>query len=245
MVKAALSDHVDCVGSAESQIWIMRDQDRYAEYLKDAFRRHKSLQKQDLALALGIPRSQVSEMLKGNRQIKAHEIRIIADFFGEPWPDYEHLSGTEPVPLATKRIPVLGVVAAGVWLEADLPGVAASTDQFAPVIPADLADDARGFALRIDGAHLNKLAPPGAYLLCDGIERDVADLADGDLVVIRQTLPAVNLTEVSARRVRRRGDVIELFCESTDPAFAGVLALPARDRRVVILGRVTWLVVRP
>ncbi len=197
---------------------------------------------------MGIPRSQVSALLAGRRKIAAHEIRIIADFFGEPWPDTDSYAGTETVRIATKRIPLFGHVAAGVWLEGNLTRALDSPALFAPIIPVDVESDERSFALRVEGNSLNKLAPSGAFVLCDGIELDLTELADGDLVVVRQTLPGLDLSEVSARRVRKQGDLFDLYCESNDPAFQSVIRMaaePLPNRQVVILGRVTWLVVKP
>lgn len=248
MVKASLQDLPDCRIPAESANWLMRDSDRYAAWIRGAFERNKRLRKQDRASALGITGSQVTMILQGRRAIKAYEIRIIADFLGEPWPDNESVTALESAKSQRRQIPVVGNVAAGVWLEADLSQSLTPTEQVAPMIPTDQELGDAAFCMRVVGNSLNKLAPSGAYVVCDGVPVAVEHLADGDLVILRQTITAANLLEVSARRVRRTDKAVELACESSDPAHAGTARLapdPDPSRRFEILGRIVYLIVKP
>lgn len=58
------------------------------------------------AKALGIHHSNLVRLLKGERQIKAHELRRIAELVGEPIPD-------EIVPTSPETVPLVGHVGAG------------------------------------------------------------------------------------------------------------------------------------
>ncbi len=58
----------------------------YVEWTRSAFDRHPEKKKKDLADVLEIDKSAVTRLLKGERRIQLHELKLIADFFGEPIP---------------------------------------------------------------------------------------------------------------------------------------------------------------
>jgi len=117
-------------------------------------------------------------------------------------------------------VKMVGEVAAGIWLEADV----FDEPRFEP-IPAVL--DARyapesQFALIVRGPSINKTAKDGATLLCASMDSGIS-ISDGDLVIVERTRAQGAMVETTAKFVRRRNGGYELWPHSTDPRYQNPL----------------------
>lgn len=123
-------------------------------------------------------------------------------------------------------VPVVGEVAAGIWLEVDV----VDEPKIEP-IPAVL--DARyppetQFALVVRGPSINRTARDGAILLCASMDSGAA-INDGDLVIVERTRAQGAMVETTAKFVRRRNGGYELWPDSTDPRYQDPLFIHEDD----------------
>ncbi|MEM1047475.1 MAG: helix-turn-helix domain-containing protein [Pseudomonadota bacterium] len=122
----------------------------------------------------------------------------------------------ESRPGAITTVPVIGEVAAGIWLEVDV----FDEPRFEPV-PAVLDDRYPAesqFALIVRGPSINKTAEDGAILLCVSLDSGLT-INDGDLVIVERTRAQGAMVETTAKFVRRLKDGYELWPHSTDPRY--------------------------
>jgi len=241
MVKLDFGETLDCADEAETDYAGMR----YADWIREKIDSNPRLKRIGLARALGVDPSTITNILNGRRRIYAHEISIITDYIGEPWPFNDLSQELTRESVAPTKIPIRGEVAAGVWLEVELLN-AAVEEEFAAFIPADIAGAAGVFGMRVKGESVNRIAPAGAILICTPDKTALDDLADGMLIVVHQRQANSGLTEISCRRVCRKDDAIELAAESHDRAFARPMRLSphaAEGRTVEIMGRVRYVII--
>ena len=135
-----------------------------------------------------------------------------------------------PVGASARRltaVPMVGEVAAGVWLEAELPSSEGLTPLNA-LISDDWPPDAL-FAVKVRGESLNKIASDGDHLLCVDILRAGLEVRDGDLVIVERSQQQGGLVEMTAKRLRERNGVTELWPESNDPQFQQPITLVDND----------------
>lgn len=122
----------------------------------------------------------------------------------------------DSLPGAVSTVPVIGEVAAGIWLEVDV----FDEPRFDPV-PAVLDDRYPAqsqFALIVRGPSINKTAEDGAILLCVSLDTGLT-INDGDLVIVERTRAQGAMVETTAKFVRRLKDGYELWPHSTDPRY--------------------------
>lgn len=118
-------------------------------------------------------------------------------------------------PQAVPSIPVVGKVAAGVWMEAEqyeLP-------EGQPLIPAAPSYDfppRHQIALRIEGTSMNKLFPDGAFVIGVLFEH-ARSPRNGDVVAVRRS--RAGLVETTVKRYTEKDGTILLMPESSDPRF--------------------------
>lgn len=150
-----------------------------------------------------------------------------------------------------RPLPVIGRVAAGMWLEID------GNDEFGePLFEIPIPRDPRYpaeavYGLLVEGTSLNKTARPGEVLVCLDILALGIDPADGDLVVVERIKNQGGLREVTAKRLRikTKPRSIELWPESDDPRWQTPIVLdgepPDDDLEVRIIARVELIVRKP
>lgn len=200
----------------------------------------KRIKQADVAAALGIAPARVAEMRKGDRRIQAREMAPLARFLG--------VDGAEPPPIvktvqSSTSIPVLGKVAAGVWLEQSVDDPASR--RFVPYdrLPGDpgVADL---FAVIPEGASMNKTFPEGIVLICRRVPFGFAEVAAGDLVIVERE--AHDMREMTCKRLaldEETGDFL-LLSESDRPEFQKPIRVPRSDENedvdngVTIIGKV-------
>ena len=158
----------------------------------------------DLAAALGLTPSTISDWCTGKKYPRVNSLQLLADFFGIPrsrLTEGEMLPGTPYHP--TRRIPILGRVAAGLPLFAQ--------EQVEGYTYTDFGDDAEYFALRVEGNSMN-----------------AARIYDGDILIVRRQdivengeIAVVLTDEESAtvKRFYRQGNTVTLLPQSTDASY--------------------------
>ncbi|PZP12606.1 MAG: hypothetical protein DI607_09345 [Sphingomonas hengshuiensis] len=147
-----------------------------------------------LGVALGVDRSAVTLMIKGTRQIKGHEIGIIARHLELSEQEVVARLGSDPAEAASRPflrpanvsgINVRGAVQAGVWKEslewdegewysAPMP----SEDPRYPGIPL--------FGLEVRGPSMNKVFPHGTILACIHLIHHPVHVEPGRYVIAEQ-----------------------------------------------------------
>jgi hypothetical protein len=175
-----------------------------------------------LAQALGGKSgSAVTAILKGERQVKAFELPIIAGYLGVPLPG--ELSAPELTPVAGDLVPVrvAGTVQAGSFREVDefvqteFVTIYETRD---PQFP-----DARLGAFNVAGDSMNNLKPrpilPGDRVITIDFDdlRGRVPLRDGMIVVVEQVRDGGHLREWSVKQIEFYDDRIEFHPRSTNP----------------------------
>lgn len=139
--------------------------------------------------------------------------------------------------------PVIGYVAAGVWLEADV------TDDPpfdpVPVAPNPAYGEGAQFGLMVRGNSIDRVASDGDVVVCLDIGITGLEPRDGDLVVFERRRHQEGLREVTVKRLRRTRAGVELWPESNDPKWQDPMRLlPEKmdegdDGRIIAL--VDWI----
>ena len=206
-------DHADNVRKA-----YMRDEtsNQYIEWIRKGL---KATGKKQNALAahLGIAHPQITQLLKGKRQLKVHEIPKIAEFLGIEPPNVE----ARPVSGETAPVRKAGLVEAGAFREVD------EFDQSEPeeiyIEPDPRYPNARRMYFEVVGDSMNDLRPtpifPGAKCICIAYE-DVAhqvQLRDGMTVVVQRTRDDGHFREWSVKQIALFSDRVEFLPRSTNP----------------------------
>lgn len=146
----------------------------------------------DVAAHLAIAPARVTEMKGGKRRIQPHEMAPLAEYLGLREPPLRQ------TPVTTAKIPFLGKVAQGVWLEQTFdhpddreyidydmePGDPAPTDLFS-VLP--------------EGQSMNRVFMPGTKLICRRVPFGLGQFKSGDYVVVERT--AHDLREMTCKQV--------------------------------------------
>lgn len=170
----------------------------------------RNVKQVEIASKMNIPASRVAEMRKGTRRIQPHEMPLLAELLGMASQDRVIGSTLRGV----KRIPILGKVAAGVWLEQSL--TPHDNDDY--VAYDNLAGDADTsglFAVVTEGDSMNMAFPANSVLICRHIRNGFATIRDGDYVVVERE--SHDLREMTCKRIQidTNGDYL-LVSESTN-----------------------------
>ena len=210
--------------------------------------RLKELNKTKAALAehLGIAPARITELSHGKRSLQSHEILPFAQFMQmDPThvlqllenPNQElALDDNSPLVRTTAeftQIPIRGEVAAGLWREIDDLSQDCWSEnsqhhvEYTSTIALPGYPPEHQFGLYVRGESLNKIAPNGSVLHClEYINGDSWHVKDGELVVVQRTKYQGAMIETTAKRVRRNGDIFELWPESNSPEFQEPLIVP-------------------
>lgn len=179
-------------------------------------RTRNNLTQKELGIAVGLSESTIGMYERGHREPDFETMESIADYFNV---DMDYLTGrspverkhpitlesSQPIPgafevLATKRIPLLGRIAAGLPLYAE--------ENIEGYIWTDKNHGAEYFGLRVAGDSMN-----------------AAGIKDGDIVVVRKQEElqpneiGVILVDDGAtiKRMQRKGSLVILNPQSTNP----------------------------
>ena len=150
-----------------------------------------------------------------------------------------------------RNLPVLGVAQAGNWAESETIDFGYDPDtgeSFVPTVPVLAVDDfpaRQQYALAIEGTSLNKVAPPGSFVICVRLESFPTDpdmrILDGKLVHVERRKG--DLIETTVKRLKFRSNGAELWPESSDPKHQSAVLLRENGARthVQIVGVVIGL----
>lgn len=191
-----------------------------------AARKQADLTLEQLAELTGLSPGYISRMESSARNVSTKNLRKIATALGTT---ADRLIAETDVNVPG-QMPVQGEVRAGAWLEID---GEPETVETIPALPDPRYGRVPQFALRVVGTSMNKVAPPGQYVIVVSWPELGAELRDGDLVVVKRSRAMTY--EVTLKRARKaeNGDW-ELWPESTDPRYQEPVTLGDGDRDVEI-----------
>jgi lambda repressor-like predicted transcriptional regulator len=132
-------------------------------------------------------------------------------------------------------IPILGEVAAGLWLDRKHFDTPLEKRPASPFPPDPRYPIEAQFDLVVRGESLNRFARDGDLLRCVSCDKAGIEPNDGDLVIVERTRHGSDV-ETTAKRLFRRSGLAELRPESDDPRWQEAIKL---DRQTVGEGAVT------
>lgn len=134
-------------------------------------------------------------------------------------------------------VPVIGRVAAGVWMEVEEYQQDLGTAQAISSHPA-----AHQFAVIAEGTSMNKVIQSGETLICLDVCTSGYSPKEGDLVVVTRKRFGGSMIETTIKRLKRgKTGALELWAESTDPRYAYDGAMPYgthESEETTIIGKV-------
>ncbi|MES0880531.1 LexA family protein [Roseibium sp. SCP14] len=173
----------------------------------------------------GLPANFISKLLsalpgKGNPTITREEILALADG------SVAEIQRKTPS-LPKTGVPVVGEVAAGLWMEAALfetENAEESTISYDVRFPAQSQ-----FVVKVRGESLNKIAANGDLLLCVDYLAAGIEPKENDLVLVERSRDNGMTIERTAKRVIKLNGQSELMPESTDPRFQDTIIFREGD----------------
>lgn len=142
---------------------------------------------------------------------------------------------------ADETLEIAGIVQAGIWrAEVSLP----QEDRYRIKVGPPPVAGAERFAVRLEGASMDKVIPPGSDLECLRVAFGSVEPKPGDLVIVERTRH--ELTELTCKRLALDNGNWVLRAESTKDEFQGdiVVGKPDRDLAIDDETRVVGIVVR-
>lgn len=203
----------------------------------------KLVKQVDIAAQMNIPASRVAEMRKGIRRVQPHEMPVLAEILGMISPSgiiKDALGGVT-------RIPILGKVAAGVWLEQSV--IETDNEDFVSYDNISNNTDASNlFAVVTEGDSMNLAFPANAILICRHIRDGFVAIRKGDYVVVERENH--DLREMTCKRIEiaSNGDFL-LVSESSNPKYAEPIRVERSkddnfsDMGINIVGKLVRIVV--
>lgn len=152
------------------------------------------LRPKTVADALGLPSSRVAEMRRRARRIQQREMPIVAALLGLTG---DTISGETRI-ARTVKIPHLGRVAQGIWLEET--SFDPEHRQFVDydMAPGDPSAD-HLFSVTPEGKSMNLAFPAGMKLICRRVPFGNGTFRSGDFVIVERT--AHDLREMTCKQV--------------------------------------------
>lgn len=196
----------------------------YVEWVRSGLAQ-KGFSQKGLAKALNVDASAISKLVAGKRLLKAHEIKIAAEYFGTPPPELEvQLSDSRLVAAA-----VAGPVEAGAFREVD------DMDQSEPEVLMLPQDDkypnARLFVVDVFGDSMDRLSPrpilPGDRVACLAIEdiESQLSLRDGMTVLLERTRDGGHTREWSIKQLELYEGRTEYHPRSNNPKHKPIVVM--------------------
>ncbi len=143
-----------------------------------------------------------------------------------------------------RQISLLGDVAAGIWREVD---IAQDIMRTAPIlVPPDPRYHPKDqFDLLVRGSSINRLAREGDYLRCVSLKKTGISAQSGDLVVVERRRAQEGQIETTAKRLRKKEQIIELWPESDDPRWNAPFVIDKKNQseteNINIIARVLFV----
>lgn len=185
--------------------------------------------KAGLADAVGLPRPRITDILRGDRAVKASEIPPMARYL-ELDPGYVLLRVTskevlEPVELPFIQLEIRGAVQAGLWA----PAIEWPPDEWEVVAVPRPDGHRRYFGLKVKGPSMNLVYPEGTILVCVPMAEYHHALGDGDHVIVQRRDNASDMVEGTVKEIRRDdAGRAWLWPRSDHPEHQAPIELPQR-----------------
>lgn len=193
----------------------------------------------EAARAIGVKVSTYASHENGTRDFDDDVASLYARRLRVPveWLVFERgeLKSTPPDGEKGSGLKIRGEVRAGAWLEIEEEPHEYET---LPVQPDTRYSFVPQFALAVIGTSMNKVAPPGQYVIVASWPELGTELKDGDLVVVRRERAMTY--EATLKRAKRNGENWELWPESTDPRYQEPVLLTdgSGEIEVRVIGKV-------
>lgn len=218
----SLNETVPSSGPMDVKVSNMPSQERREQLRNwlDAGLREKGKKATDLAVALGITPSRVTEMRQGKRGIKAEELATIAQFLGTEPPQSNGEPANQSL-LPLKKHPltmlkIVGVAEAGAFRQQDM--LTQVPETYLQVPPSEAYPSATHYALLVRGDSMDKRG------IFDGDHVSVVDYAEigaplknGTLVHVQRSADG-GYIEWTVKEVHAFPDRYELWPQSTNPS---------------------------
>lgn len=189
--------------------------DIYLDWIREGLK-HPAKTQVGLAAHLGIAHPQITQLLKGKRKLKVHEIPRIAEYLETPPPQ------SEVIPQKSSMVAgaVVGTVEAGAFREID---EFDQSEREIVMVPADEKyPGARVLIFDVSGDSMSSLEPrpilPGDRLLCLAYEdiSSLVDLRSGLVVVVERTRDGGQTREWSVKQLEMFADRAEFHPRSAN-----------------------------
>lgn len=213
--------------------------DNKVKFFVREWRKHRSLTQEQLAAEIGTSGSKVSKLETGEQMMNENWLSQLSkalrvspsDLLRRPTDPAPETAPTSsdliPAPVMFHKIPILGEVAAGTWLEVDQIASSEEPKSWLPFLPDPSLPLQHTYALIVRGTSLNRIAPEGSMLICVDLASG-SEVQEGNLVIVERSRSG-DLLEVTAKRVRRKPDCYELWPESNDPKWQQPIVLNGHD----------------
>jgi len=178
-----------------------------------------------LSKGAGLGDSFVRDTLE-RREPKLARIAVLAETHGF---SLDEMLGLKPV-ASPAEIRVLGEVNAGIWREVSHPERFEQSEQ-SPFPPDPNYPASAQFDLIVRGNSINRFARDGERLRCVRLIDAGMEADSDDLVIVERRRNDGQLIETTAKRMRRRGHVLELWPDSDDPAWQEPIRIDLRKQR--------------
>jgi SOS-response transcriptional repressor LexA len=178
----------------------------------------------DVADALGIPSSRVSELFSGVRKIQIDEIYPFSKIMLMSESDVVQLFASNKRQLTdttlphfnTKVVKIIGQVMAGCFMDTDVDYT--DPEGFVPVSSSAIPGNKNYFGLRVRGDSMDKLLADGDIVICVNVAEYDKDIKTGALVIVDRA--ENGLVESTVKEYELREDGTEyLWPRSNNPDF--------------------------
>lgn len=207
-----------------------------AKDMLDAFRdnladelKAKNLDMQTASTEAKLGKTFARDVIKRGRDPQLSFIAKLARAHGLSMDRLLELPRTAISDLAQKKpILVRGEVGAGLWHEQEANDFEAEPSPFPPdpLYPAESQYD-----LIVRGNSINRFARDGERLRVVDLARANIDYSNDDLVVVQKKRDGGHLIETTAKRIRIRGPIIELWPDSDDPRWQQPERIDTRQQK--------------
>jgi len=153
---------------------------RLLDWLKTGLRQ-PGKSARDLATALKVHPSQISRLLRGERDLKIGELIIVMDYLDMPLPKGFPLVSTAK---AVNHVQIRGELAEGVWRDNAM--VEPAHHSCVAALHSSQYPAEEQFAFILADDHAKTFAPRGAYILCVSFDTARRPPLRGDIIVVEE-----------------------------------------------------------
>lgn len=194
------------------------------------------------AAAYGWKKSTYAGHENGDRNPSRSAAKRYGQALGVPWvwileggpvPDGKEMRAVR----AGAQIPIKGEVAAGRWLDVDVDIDARDFERYPVTASPDFPYEAQ-YGLIVRGTSINRVAAVGDVLHCIDVGISGVVAHEDDLVIVERRRSQQGQREVTAKRLRKNGNIMVLAPDSTDPRWQPIeldTDNPPEDEEVAVI----------